>query len=141
MPDAAARRRPPPPTADQKMEKAMDKLVEKAAASASKDKAAGREGLPRLIQLDEFHYFDTQDKVLLLKDGAQYRNVNCNPVYLKRSQERIREDAKKTGAMPIEGGSFWNAKTKHLYIINGERYVLYAMDRRKSTRNRRAGEG
>ena len=125
---------------DEVIDTMMDELVEIASKKLSVAKESVRETPNRLIQLDECHYFDTQDKVVLQKDGSQFKNVHCAPVYLKRSADRIREEAKKTGFVPVLTDSFWNPQTKHLYVINGERYLLYALDRRKSVRKRRVGD-
>ena len=125
---------------DDLIESVMEALVDKAVAMLEHDKTGERESPNRLIQLDECHYFDTQDRVVLQKDGSQLKDIHCDPVYLRRAGERIREEAQKHGYIPIESGSFFNPKTKHLYVINGERYVLYALDRRKSVRKRRVGD-
>jgi len=125
---------------DELIDTVMDDLVEKASKKLSMALESVRETPNRLIQLDECHYFDTQDKVVLQKDGSQFRNVHCAPVYLKRSADRIREEALKSGFVPVLTDSFWNPHTKHLYVINGERFVLYALDRRKNIRKRRVGD-
>jgi hypothetical protein len=125
---------------DELIDTVMEELVEKATKKLSTAKGNIRETSNRLIQLDECHYFDTQDKVVLLKDGSQFKNIRCAPVYLKRSADRIREEARKSGFVSVESGSFWNPQTKHLYVINGERFVLYALDRRKTVRKRRVGD-
>ena len=125
---------------DELIDTMMDELVEIAAKKLSTAKESVRESPNRLIQLDECHYFDTQDKVVLQKDGSQFKNVHRAPVYLKRSADRIRDEAKRTGFVTVLTDSFWNPQTKHLYVINGERYLLYALDRRKSVRKRRVGD-
>src|ERR1035438_2818858 len=72
---------------DELINTVMDELVEQASKKLSTAKESVRETPNRLIQLDECHYFDTQDKVVLQKDGSQFRNVHCAPVYLKRSAD------------------------------------------------------
>ncbi len=122
MPDQFDVRREQDGAAAAIADEAMDRLAD------SKDKADEREG--RLIQLDESHYFDPQNKQVLLKNGASYANLGHNPHFEELAAQKIEEEAGRKGYKPVKGGLFWDPAEMRLYAKNGGHYVLYALDRR-----------
>ena len=126
MPDQFDIQRKLDHAAEEELDELTEKLVE------DKDKA--RERLGRLIRLDEHHYFDPQDKWVLLKDGSQFKKLSHSPAHLRKALDRIEAQALGQGYMPVKGGLFWNAKTRGLYVKNGGHYVLYTLERRKAAR-------
>lgn len=43
----------------------------------------------------------------------------------------VEDAARGEGYTPVEGGLFWNAEIKRLYVKSGDHYVLYSFDRRE----------
>jgi hypothetical protein len=127
MPDQFQVQRQRDETAQEVVDEAMQKVEE------SRDKFDEREG--RLVHLDETHYFDPQNKQVLLKDGGTYKNLGHELSYSLQAAAKIEELALSQGYKPVAGGFFWNPGLKHLYVKNGGHYVLYSPDRRGPDRH------
>jgi hypothetical protein len=116
-----------------KMDHAADNDADQAVENLKAVRDQAGERLERLVQLDANHYFDPQNKQVLFKMGQQFRNLGHDPAYLAQAAEKIEEQARQHGYTPIQGGLFWDQGMKQLYVKNGDKYVLYALDRRKET--------
>jgi hypothetical protein len=92
------------------------------------DKEKARLRAERLIQLDERHFYDPLDQWVLFKDGSQFRKLSHSVVYQKLAAAKVEAQARELGFQPLEGGLFWHAGTKDLYVKNGKGYVLYSVD-------------
>ncbi len=113
-----------------KLDHATDEMVERAMDQLDESEEKARERAARLIPLDQDHYFDPLEKIVLLKLGRHFSNLGHSPVFLEMAAEKAEEEALRKGYTPIHGGLFWNPQTQHLYVKNGNRYVLYTLDRR-----------
>jgi hypothetical protein len=87
------------------------------------------------VRLDDAHYFDPQNRQVLLKEGGTYKNLGHDLSYTLQAAAKIEETALSQGYKPIAGGFFWNPGLKHLYVKNGGHYVLYSPDRRGPDRH------
>ena len=120
---------------DHQSDELVERLMSKLEAGKEKSREAVRK---RLLQLEKNIYFDPQDKLMLLQDRTKFKNLSYHMIRLRRAAQRVEEEARKRGFATVKGGLFWNPVMKHLYVKNGERYVLYALDRR--THSRRFGQ-
>lgn len=127
MPDQFQVQRQRDEMAQESVDEAMQKM------EACRDKFDEREG--RLVRLDDAHYFDPQNRQVLLKEGGTYKNLGHDLSYTLQAAAKIEETALSQGYKPIAGGFFWNPGLKHLYVKNGGHYVLYSPDRRGPDRH------
>jgi hypothetical protein len=121
MPDQFDVQRQLDGAADELVDGAMDKLAE------CKDKAEERR--ERLVRLDDTHYFDPQNKQVLFKDGDSYANIGHNAHFEAQAAYKVEEEARSKGYTRVEGGMFWDAGARRLYVRNDGHYVLYSIDR------------
>lgn len=109
----------------------VDELMEK----LEEDKETARTRHARLIPLDESHYFDPQDQWVILKDGSHFHKLNHSSSHTELTEDGMGAEATREGFVPVQGGVFWNPKTKSLYLKNDGHYVLYTHNRRKRERS------
>jgi len=114
-----------------KMDREGDNAADEAVENLKAVREKAQERLGRLVQLDATHYFDPQNKQVLFKTGHEFRNLGHDSAFLEQAAHKIEEEARQRGYTPIQGGLFWDQGMKQLYVKNGDRYVLYALDRRK----------
>jgi hypothetical protein len=83
----------------------------------------------RLVRLDEIHYFDPVVQAVLVvgADGTGFATPGQSS---GRAAEMAGEDARREGYKPVQGGLFWNAGERRLYVKESDHYVLFALDRR-----------
>lgn len=115
-----------------KLDGAGEAMVDSAMGLVEESVEKARERFARLIRLDDSHFFDPLDKIILLKVGKNFRNLGHDKVYLEIAAEKIEEKARADGFTALANGLFWNPTTKHLYVKNTDRYVLYTLDRRNT---------
>jgi hypothetical protein len=120
-----------------------ERVAEEAREKLEEDKELARERNKRLVLLGDGHYFDPKDRVILEKEGSQYKRIGHDRRRLRGRPELLREQARLNGYKAVKGGMFWDKKGRKLYILQQGRYVLYSLDRRKRrgpSLRRRAGE-
>jgi hypothetical protein len=85
----------------------------------------------RLIRLDEAHYFDPEGQTVLVAgaDGAGYDSPGQSSERAGWAAGTVEQKARQEGYKPLQGGLFWHAAARRLYVKEREHYVLFALDR------------
>jgi hypothetical protein len=115
-----------------KLDESGAELVGRAMDAVAESGEKARERDARLIPLDRDHFFDPQEKIILVKEGKHFKNLGHDRVYLKLAAEQVEEEARRQGFTTVAGGFFWNPASRQLYVKNGGHYVLYSLDRRSA---------
>jgi hypothetical protein len=85
----------------------------------------------RLIRLDEAHYFDPEGQAVLVDgaDGAGYDSPGQSSERAGWAAGTVEQKARQEGYKPLQGGLFWHAAARRLYVKEREHYVLFTLDR------------
>jgi hypothetical protein len=110
---------------------AAEAITEEAKAKLEEDKELARERKQRLVPLSGDFYYDPKEKLILKKEGSQFKLLDHERKRVNGTAAQVKNDALEQGYKAVSGGFYWNEKTRQLYVRQGERYVLYALDRRR----------
>ncbi len=79
----------------------------------------------RLIRLDDLHYFDPVHKQVLVRDAGA---GGYAALELPLDSAGAAASPGAGTFTPVEGGLFWHAETKRLYVKNDDVYVPFTPD-------------